>query len=359
MLKSNDSVNVEGQARDALARVLSEVPGLDRVDIQDTRGGADASIDFLCRLVFQGREQLLAGEVNSSGQPRHIQGALFQLKRYLETQSPGVIPLVVAPYLSERVRDLCVDSGASYLDLQGNARIVFPGFFLFRETAGKPANERREMRSLFKPKSAAVLRCMLRQPARAWRVSELSSETSVSLGHVSNVRTSLLDREWAEVSEGGLRLSQPDALLDAWRDAYEPPAAVRQEFYTTLHGATLDDVLRAESTASSASGHAILSGFSAARWLAPYGRTSTCSFYADAKGADHLRRVLGLVAAGRGSNVEIAIVEDTGLLRDAIEPASGIHCTSVVQTYLDLCASGERGQEAAEHLRRERLRWQD
>jgi hypothetical protein len=30
-----------------------------------------------------------------------------------------------------------------------------------------------------------------------------------------------------------------------------------------------------------------------------------------------------------------------------------------VQTYLDLSASGERGAEAAEHLRRTRLTWQN
>jgi hypothetical protein len=30
-----------------------------------------------------------------------------------------------------------------------------------------------------------------------------------------------------------------------------------------------------------------------------------------------------------------------------------------VQTYLDLAASGERGREAAEFLRRERLQWSE
>jgi hypothetical protein len=34
-------------------------------------------------------------------------------------------------------------------------------------------------------------------------------------------------------------------------------------------------------------------------------------------------------------------------------------CTSPVQTYLDLAAAGERGQEAADHLRQERLQWQE
>jgi hypothetical protein len=58
----------------------------------------------------------------------------------------------------------------------------------------------------------------LRDPKRAWRVTELAEIAGVSLGHVSNVRTSLLDREWAQVSDRGLFLSEPDALLNAWRD---------------------------------------------------------------------------------------------------------------------------------------------
>ena len=43
--------------------------------------------------------------------------------------------------------------------------------------------------------------------------------------------------------------------------------------------------------------------------------------------------------------------------RDAIEPAPGSVCTGPVQTYLDLAAAGERGREAADHLRQEKLAW--
>jgi hypothetical protein len=42
---------------------------------------------------------------------------------------------------------------------------------------------------------------------------------------------------------------------------------------------------------------------------------------------------------------------------DTIEPAPGAVCTSPVQTYLDLSIAGERGAEAADHLRQERLSW--
>jgi hypothetical protein len=56
--------------------------------------------------------------------------------------------------------------------------------------------------------------------------------------------------------------------------------------------------------------------------------------------------------------VVVTVLDDLALFNDSVEAAGGIHCTSPVQTYLDLYVSGERGREAAEHLRRERLQWQ-
>lgn len=52
-----------------------------------------------------------------------------------------------------------------------------------------------------------------------------------------------------------------------------------------------------------------------------------------------------------------AQIEDEGLFRDAVEPAPHVRCTSPVQTYLDLYVAGERGREAADHLRKEKLKW--
>ena len=57
-------------------------------------------------------------------------------------------------------------------------------------------------------------------------MAELADKAQVSLGQVSNVRRALIDREWATAEAGeGLRLTQPDALLDAWRDdGLHPPS---------------------------------------------------------------------------------------------------------------------------------------
>jgi hypothetical protein len=188
-------------------------------------------------------------------------------------------------------------------------------------------------------------------------VTELAETAGVSLGHVSNVRAGLLDREWGQVSDKGLFLSQPDALLDAWRDAYEPPAGKRLSFYTTLHGGAFEEAARRVLQSRSENSKAVFASFSAAHWLAPYGRTGVQYFYANNPGLEGLKTKLKLSSISKGENVVVTLPNDHGLFGDVIEPAPGAVCTGLIQTYLDLTAAGERGREAAEHLRREKLRW--
>lgn len=351
-------VNILSSAEQALAQLLAEVAAIERVDVR--RVGAHAArsaIDLLVHLTAFGQRHRLAAAVIPSGQPRHVRAALLSLQDHVRRQPDPMTPILIAPYLSSQAQDLCRRYDVAYLDLEGNARLAFGTFFLSRQSAAKPPVERRALRSLFKPKSAQVLKIMLRKPSLAWRVAPLAQAAGVSLGLVSNVRTALLDREWAGLSGDGMYLNAPDTLLDAWRRAYEPPMGSRHAYYTALHGRAFDVALRGQPSARS--GHIALASFSAAQWLAPFGRTGTQYFYADAAGAEFLRTSLKLSTAGKGENVMVTVLDDPGLFRDTVQPAPGVVCTSPVQTYLDLAASGERGQEAADHLRQEWLQWQD
>src|SRR6218665_2927394 len=356
MLKQASPVKIEQQAANALRRILEEVPAVEHLEVRNVGQEGDRAVDLIAHIDLFGRRHTLVAEVKSSGQPRHVRAALLQLKEYAQRQPEPVTPVFIAPYLSAEAQALCREYDVAFIDLEGNARLAFSTFFVSRQVASKPVPERRELRSLFKPKSAQVLRRMLRAPGRAWRVTELAEAAEVSLGHVSNVRTSLLDREWAQLSGDGVFLSDPDGLLDAWRDAYEPPIGKRLGFYTILHGASFEDAMR-KPLASMVGGQIALASFSAAQWLASYGRTGTHYFYADEAGLEHLRSTLGLSPSSKGENVVVTVLEEPGLFLDTVEPAPDVTCTSPVQTYLDLSNAGERGREAADHLRQERLQW--
>jgi len=358
MLKIPDSLNeLEHRAAAALRALLDQVPAISSTDVELEVQGMDWRADILARVNTGDRRHVLVCEIKASGQPRHVRMAVLQLRNYAAHYGTDAIPIFIAPYLSREAQALCREQGVGFLDLEGNARLVFDGVFIERLVPGKPAADRRELRSIFKPKSAQVLRVMLRDPRRSWRVADLAAAADVSLGHISNVRLALLDREWAGIRPDGMFLTEPDQLLDAWRDAYEPPAGKRLGFYTTLHGGAFVEAARAALSAANKSGAAMFASFSAAHWLAPYARTGSQYFYADETGVDALREVLRLSSAAKGENGVVTRLEDRGLFHDAIEPAPGIVCTSQVQTYLDLAAAGERGREAADHLRRERLIW--
>lgn len=358
MLKDKASLKeAEARAGKALLDLLEKIP-IFQVEGLDVEGmSSDWEPDFIARLLVEGRPHQLICEYKSNGQPRYARSALLELRNYVAHRAPLATPVFIAPYLSPAVRQLCEDKGVAYLDLEGNARIVFGGVFIERRVADKSVAEQRELKSLFRPKSAQVLRAMLREPGRAWRVTELSKVSGVSLGHVSNVRTGLMDREWARPSDQGLILLEPSALLDAWRDSYTAPPGERLRFYTPLHGSTLEDAARSVLHADDASGRAVFASFSAAQWLSPYARTGTHYFFADGEGLRRLQSALKLTPASKGENVVVTVPKDSGLLLDTVEPAPGAVCTSPVQTYLDLSIAGERGAEAAEHLRRERLSW--
>ncbi|MDH1521002.1 MULTISPECIES: type IV toxin-antitoxin system AbiEi family antitoxin [Achromobacter] len=358
MLKDAKSMkDAEARAGEALRHLLERIPILQIEGIEAEAVSDDWEPDLIARLLVDGRQHLLICEYKSNGQPRYARSALLELRNYVAQRAPEATPVFIAPYISPAVRQLCEEKGVSYLDLEGNARVAFRGVFIERMVTDKPAAEQRELKSLFRPKSAQVLRTMLREPGRAWRVTELSEISGVSLGHVSNVRTGLIDREWARASDDGLVLSDPDALVDAWRNSYTAPPGERLRFYTPLHGSAFEEAARSALRPKDGPRHAAFASFSAAQWLSPYGRTGTHYFFADEDGLRELQATLKLTPAAKGENVVITVPKDTGLFADTIEPAPGAVCTSLVQTYLDLSIAGERGAEAADHLRNEKLTW--
>jgi hypothetical protein len=349
------SVNAERQAARVLENLLREIPSLDLECLErEPRTGRDTGVDIVAEVRYAGRPIVLMVEVKTNGQPRIMRDAALQLKRHLGKRPEKLIPVVMAPYLSEQARLACREEGVGYADFLGNAHIVFDTVFIDRQVAARPEPERRALKSLFKPKSARILRNLLREPKHSWRVAELAEVARVSIGLVSTVGSALRERGWAEQNDQGLLLTDPNDLLDHWVEAYEPPKGDEVRRYTHLHGAVLMEKLR---KLTGQEGRIALASFAAAEWLAPYVRQSTTHLYADDEGLRALERGLDLTPAARGANFIVRIPDESGVLDDAMPVSEGIVATSPVQTYLDLTQAGERGREGAEHLRAKLLDW--
>jgi hypothetical protein len=363
MLKSGKSVKsemlaVEDLAADRLQTVLRGIPFL-RLG-EPSRQTSTSQADLTLPIEARGQSWTLVCEVKSMGQPRFVREGAFQLRKYLQAlSSHHAYGIFIAPYLSEESISLLRDESLGYLDFAGNCFLSFDGVFVERSGSPRAPEQRRELREIFAPKASRVLRILFTDPNRSWRVTELAKHAAVSLGQVSNVRRALVDREWASTDSQGLRLRKPETVLDAWRSAYAPRLAEESEYYTLLHGKELNSAVAAAFAALPEAGHLMLASFSAAQWLAPFARTAGSHFYADKSGMEALRGYLKLERASRGANVSVAIPKDDGVFIDSCEPTPGIRCTGALQTYLDLSQAGDRGREAADHLRKTRLepRW--
>ncbi len=359
MLKTiNSAKETEQQAATVLREFLMHIPVLQSTVPKIEFATPNSRVDFTACVDASGQSYLLVCEVKQNGQPRYVRDGIYQLQSYIAHLGKPATPVLIAPYLSPISQKLCLENGISFLDFEGNAQLAFGAVFIDRQVSSKPVSQRREFKSLFRPKSAQILRVLLRDPQKSWRVTDLAEAADASLGHVSNVRTALLDHEWGKVEPEGLILTSPDALLDAWKASYEPPVEQELRFYTTLHSSALESSIREMFNFMPAEAEAALSSFSAAHWIAPYARTGTQFLYADRLALEQVKQQLRLSSSLKGENVIVSVPKERGVFFDIYEPAPGVRCTSPVQTYLDLSRSGERGAEAAEHLRRMRLTWQ-
>lgn len=350
----------EGQLTADLSKALRELlKGIPSIEVgpatREPRLGPHQP-DLLIDFIAFGKAQTLAIEVKKNAQPRFARMAILQLRDFIRTLDKPAKPILASSYLSPEVRNICKQEDVGYIDLEGNTRIALDNIFIERTVPTRPAVDKRHLKSLFRPKSAQILRVLLRAPWIAWKVKDLALAADVSLGQVSNIRMALLEREWAIETPEGVILTEPNMLLDAWRNDYIRPTGQRVAFYTHRSAKEI------ESTsfyveAPNETQHLARAAFSAAAWLAPYGRVQTHYFYADFKGYDQLKERFDLSQVDRGENVVVTVLSDLGPLRDSVEAAPGILCTSPVQTYLDLYAMGERGREAAEHLREAKLQW--
>ena len=356
---------LEAMAIDAVHDLLRCLPAAEVAPLAEVpRTGQDPQVDGLIRVRYGGVTRLLVIEVKAHGAPRFVRSAVYELESYVARirQSPAhgaeqVVPMLVSPYLSPESQAICRDHDIAYLDLEGNARLVFDGVYIERSVPSRPKAETRALRSIFTPKAAAILRALLREPDRPWLVTDLAANANASLGHVSNVCKALLEREWVDRRHDGIVLTQPNALMRTWRENYRRPRGDRFDAYTHLHGPQFDELARTALNPRPGPPRAVYALASAAQWIAPFSRDATRSFYADEAGARILRETLDVRPANMGPNVGVHIITDDSIFDDATEPLPGLFCTSPIVTYLDLWCGNDREREAADHLAKEVLPW--
>ena len=342
---------------EALVRgLLRRVPFLKVVSLKkDVRVSPNLPdrADQLVQVTAGDRGWTLVVEERCLGQPREVRTAVLQLERYLKCL-PEAVPhygLLLAPFISEESAKICTEVGVGYADLAGNARLTFGQVFIETRSSENPFREKRETRALFAPRATRVLRVLLQGPLRSWKVTELAESAHVSLGWVSAVRQQLLGREWAAEAPGGLRVTKPGAVLEAWAKADDWEKRTRTHEFSVLlsdPGALAEKLKEALHDEPPA----FTQWF--AGWLRhPHTTPVVVTAYVKKFPDETLLRekLLGRRVSAGGGGLRLVLPKDEGVFHPS-QSVRGFELVSDVQIYLDLLRVGLRGEEQAEELRR-------
>jgi hypothetical protein len=344
-MKQNEK-NIENAAKAALLSCLSKIPFLKVTDIQQSSGETtDRLFDIKTKIRIEDRILNLIAQVKSSGQPRLAREAVNQMLRYKD-RIPDANFVFIAPYISPRAAEICESEGIGYLDLSGNCLLSFDKIFIQKTDYPNQYKEKRELKSLYAPKAERILRVLLCNPGKSWKIKELSVESNVSIGQASNVKKVLFDREFISGKRGGFSLEDPVGLLREWAENYDFRKNKVQEFYSLKSVTDIENALAAYLNDMKIK--YALTGFSGAARIETAVRYNKAMVYAANLTQDAFSAV-SLKTVKSGGNLLLFTPYDDGVFYGSSR-VKEIQVASEIQLYLDLKGFRGRGEEAAEVL---------
>ncbi len=344
MVKTKE-FEIKKKAEIALRTCLEKVPFLKIESLQKEFSLDGFCTDFLVTLLLRDSKQNLVVQVKNNGQPRVAREAVNQFLRYRNIY-PNFYGVFMAPYISPQAAEICSKDGIGYIDLAGNCYLSFDHVYIEQLGKRNPFTEKRDLRSLYSPKAARILRVLLTNPKRTWKTQDIAKEAEVSLGQVANVKKLLDDREWILVTPEGFSLREPEKLLREWSENYTFKKNLMRNFHSLKNIAEVEEYL-ARICNEQGIKYA-LTGFSGAVRLAPAVRYQRAMAYISNKLEDVVS-VLNLKEVPSGANVTLLTPYDDGVFY-GIRLVDGIQVASPVQIYIDLVSFRGRGEEASQVL---------
>src|SRR5499433_1976511 len=347
MLKSEE---VRRQVAQRLRELLPRAKGWQ--ETADAKIGSQTA-DLLARFQLAGQEHMVVVEVTSLGQPRQIRAAVTRLNE-IRRELPGAYPVATAVYISPQSARILKSNNLGYVDLSGNCYLAFENVLIEKEGKRNVRPSTRPLRSLFAPRATRVVRVLLAEPQRAWRLEELAKAAEVSLGHSHNVISRLEDLRWVERDQAQrIHLGKPADLLETWRESYTYRSNEIASYFVPerVNRRLMADVARAATAEARRYAFTLSAGLSL---VAPMPRLNALHCYVEGDPAP-VAAALGLRPAGETDGaLHLLSPYDPGVFYGGLEKA-GLKVVSLPQLYVDLVGYQPRGAEQAEHLRREAM----
>jgi len=338
--------------RGALA-VLTAIPDLKVKQVSAEPGSSDRGVDYDLLISF-GREKFkIAVEVKSSGEPSILRRSAAWLKN-VPGKNKRDHAIIVAPFISKEGATICRNMGVGFIDLSGNCLLTLNGLYIERTGNPNKFKKPREIQSLFSPKSSRVVRCLLSDPKRSWTLKGLSTETGVSIGLIHRIATALENNFFAKKELRAFKLEDPARLLEAWREEYFRRAP-RWTRYVVRFPSIQESMTKLKSAANHHSVRYAFTGPGGASLISSYLAPTAVHLYVDVLREEFLEEIKADQVSSEG-NLLIKVVEQENEFIGSRQ-VKAFYVVSDLQLYLDLWAMGGRGQEAAEELRRGRLKF--
>ena len=254
--------------------------------------------------------------------------------------------IIMAPYISDASAKICETYGVGYCDLSGNCLIQMDSIYISNKGNPNRYPVENHAKTIFKSSAkttSLILRELMKDVSKRWKIKELAEKVGCSIGMVSRVKTYLCEQSWAVMDSSGLHITDAESLMKEWSRAYEIPEAI--SCYT------IESIPRFEEKCYAAyrnNGVSLcLTGFSGGVRYAPVVRYTKAHVWVDRKDITDFLNLTECKKVDSGANVTAYIADSDEVFVDCRE-INQSRVASPVQVYLDCMQLKGRGEEMAE-----------
>ena len=286
-------------------------------------------------------------EVKSNGEPRIVKSSIYQLKKYLE-EDKGVYPVFAASYISERSREILVSENIGYIDLIGDVYLKFDSVLVDRISNAERETEKRFSRGIFATKSTRIIRAILNDVDKRWKITELANICKMSPAGVYFVINQLEDKGYvSRESDRSIKVMEHKRLLKDWASNWTVEKSKSSSFFSFAKN--VDEIISKVANAGNELNlKYALTGMAGASMVSPFVRYNDVWVYVSGD-IDTMVKKLDVRPTTSGANLKIFNPYDEGIFMD-YRKIRDVNVVSNIQLYVDLFTYPARGEEQVERI---------
>jgi hypothetical protein len=300
-------------------------------------------------------------EMKSRLTPMVLEGAIHQVLGYRnELQKSGTFtdlyPMVAAPYISDSVQRRCKELGVGYVDLNGTFALSRDDVYVDIVRPATMFKNPQGVKNIFSSRSRRIVRVLIANPYKPYRLEELASEARLSIGQVFQVTRRLQEDGLLDRTHKGRVLTKPRKLLRLFAQELKSDYAHNRTVFNAF--SETPPAQFAQFLRETCEHKGVRCAFTLASGLEPNERNVREEITAAHLNVstENLRNDLQLEAVGKGANVMLMMPPESdntdagGVFYRPRKLTNGLTGVNPVQLYVDFTLHGSRGEEQADFL---------